>query len=129
MYCVTPTPLSNLSSVCLSNSSLTQEAKKLADQIRTKGNDYFKKGEYFEALWKYEHALFLCRSYPPLKDDAAALHSNIAAVCLKFGTARRVDLLNPSKFPPSIMLWFVYTQQHATEAINRNPPPKIASKV
>ncbi len=82
-----------------------------------------------EALWKYEHALYLARAFPELKDDAASVHCNIAAVCLKLGTTGRVDLLDASRIPTSIILWFVYTQQNCTEAIDFNPPRSTLAKV
>ena len=108
---------------------IIQESKRLADEIRKKGNDLFKKEVYYDALWKYEHALLLCRPFRSLNDDVAALYSNIAAVCLKLGNGNRADLLDPSKFPPKAILWYVFTQQHATAAISLNPSPSIACKV
>ena len=93
------------------------------------GNESFRRGDNFDALWKYEHALLLCHSYPSLKADTAALHSNIAAVCLKLGDVGSEDLLDPQQYPPSHVLWYAFTQQHASEAITLCPEAKILHKV
>ena len=93
------------------------------------GNESFRRGDNYDALWKYEHALLLCHSYPSLKADTAALHSNIAAVCLKLGDAGSEDLLDPQQYPPSHVLWYAFTQQHSSEAITLCPEAKILHKV
>lgn len=106
-----------------------QEAQRTAAEMKTSGNESFRRGDNYDALWKYEHALLLCHSYPALKADTAALHSNIAAVCLKLGDAGSEDLLDPQQYPPSHVLWYAFTQQHASEAITLCPEAKILHKV
>ena len=101
----------------------------MATEMKVRGNESFRRGDAFDALWKYEHALLLCHSYPSLKADTAALHSNIAAVCLKLGDAGSEDLLDPQQYPPSHVLWYAFTQQHASEAIVLDPEAKILHKV
>ncbi len=109
--------------------TIFQDAKEISEKMKNSGNNYFKRGDHWEAIWKYEHALFIARSFPQLKEESALLHCNIAAACLKLGKDDRSDLLEGSMFPPSTILWFVYTQQHTTEAINFNPSNSILCKV
>ena len=107
-----------------------QEALKLVLTIKGFGNECFRRGENYDALWKYEHALLLCYTYPhQLSSEKAALHSNIAAVCLKMGDSRDESLLDPQQFPPSHVLWYAFTQQHSSEAIALAPEAKILHKV
>ena len=97
--------------------------------MKKRGNESFRRGDNYDALWKYEHGLLLCHSYPSLRPEKAALHSNIAAVCLKLGDSGDDALLDPQQFPPSPVLWYAFTQQHASEAITLKPEPKILHKV
>lgn len=97
------------------------------------GNEAFGKGDNYDALWKYEHALLLCHSYPSLKADTPTLHCDIAAVCLKLGDAESEDLLDPRRYSPqlpcSYVIWYAYTQQHASEAITLCPNTSILHEV
>lgn len=106
-----------------------QEAQGVAAEMKRQGNESFRRGDNYDALWKYEHALLLCHSYPSLRADTAALHSNVAAVCLKLGDAGSEELLDPQQYPPSHVLWYAFTQQHASEAITLSPEAKILHKV
>ena len=106
-----------------------QEARAIAQKIRKCGNESFRNGNNYDALWKYEHALLICHGYSTLKMDTAALHSNIAAVCLKMADSQDEDLLDPHQFPRSHILWYAFTQQHASEAISLRPGAKILYKV
>ena len=95
-------------------------------EIKRRASGSFESGDNYDALWKYEHALLLCHSYPwSFKADMAALHSNIAAVCLKMGDFGNEELLDPKLLPPnarsrsvcSQVCWYVFTQQHTSKAL------------
>ena len=101
----------------------------IASKIRKCGNESFRNGDNYDALWKYEHALLICHGHSTLKMDIAALHSNIAAVCLKMADAQDHGLLDSGQFPRSHILWYAFTQQHASEAINLGPGSKVLHKV
>ena len=113
---------------------MIQEAQNRAAEIKARGNESFKKGDNYDALWKYQHACLLYNNYPSLKADTAVLHSNIAAACLKLGDAKREDLLDLKQYPPSCchplrVLWYAFTQHHASEAIKQGSEPRIIQKV
>lgn len=102
--------------------------------MKDRGNKSFKNGDYYDALWKYQHACLLCCNYSSLKTDIAVLHSNIAAACLKLGDAKKRDLLDPLQYPttcchPLYVLWYAFTKHHASEAIKQSSEPKIKQKV
>ena len=98
------------------------------------GNDSFKRGDYYDALWKYEHACALCYKYSSLKADTAVLNSNIAMACLKLGDAKKVDLLDTQQYPstcchPLYVLWYAFAKCHASKAIKQGSGQKIKQKV
>ena len=102
--------------------------------MKDHGNNSFKKGNYYDALWKYEHARLTCHQYSSLKADTAVLHSNVAAACLKLGDAKRMDLLDPLRYPPTCchplyILWYAFANHHASEAIKQGSEPNIKQKV
>lgn len=98
--------------------------------MKKKGNESFKRGDYFDALWKYEHSLNLLRALPDVDKYMAAIHSNISAACLKLGDDRRSDLLVDDFFPYNHqIMWYGFSKQHAEKALTLNPDPKIAHKV
>ena len=94
-------------------------------EIKKHGSESFGKGDNYDALWKYENALLLCRGYPSLKADVAAIHSDIAAVCIKLGDSENEELLDPKLFSQSVnshsicsqVCWYAFTQQHASKAL------------
>ena len=51
--------------------------------LREEGNAEFKKGEYSNAIRIYETALQICEAHG-FEENAATLHSNAAAVYLKW---------------------------------------------
>lgn len=99
-----------------------------------KGNESFKNGDYYDALWKYEHTCFLLNAIVILKEEVdaclAIIHSNMSASCLKLGDDGRVDLLHsPEGIPIHQLMWYGYAHQHAHQALGLEPGPKIAWKV
>ena len=108
-------------------------------EIKKHGSESLGKGNNYDALWKYENALLLCNSYPSLKADAAALHFDIAAICIKLGDSSNEELLDPKLFPPSVanshsicsqVCWYAFTQQHASKALaGLDPESEIQHQV
>lgn len=102
--------------------------------MKDRGNQSFRKGDYYDALWKYQHACLLCSKYSSLKTDTAVLHSNVAAACLKLGDAKRIDLLDPRQCSPLCchplyVVWYAFAKHHASEAIKLGSEPKLKQKV
>lgn len=83
-----------------------------------------------DALWKYDHALLLYYSYPSLKGEAAAVHSDVAEVCLKMGDslgAVSQDLLNSSL---TQLTWYKLSLQHTCKAFSiLDPQSEILHEV
>ena len=94
------------------------------------GNESLSKGDNFDALWKYEHALQVCNNHPSLKPTTAAIHSDIAAACINLGdlATGREDLLDPKQYSQTItagtvfitsqVRWYTFAQQHAFKAVS-----------
>lgn len=100
--------------------------------MKDTGNTCFKKGDYYDALWKYEHSLTLLDSLEQssVEEMVATLHSNIAACCLKLGDQGRTDVLHSEEgFPVHLIMWYGFGHQHAHQAILLDPKPQIAQKV
>lgn len=101
--------------------------------MKERGNESFKRRDYFDALWKYQHSLTLLASdllYVDPIETMAIVHSNISACCLKLGDDGRIDLLrNVEGFPIHQIMWYGFSHQHAHNALLLNPPPRVASKV
>ena len=100
--------------------------------MEERGKESFKRRDYFDALWKYQHSLNLLAS--PLVNciiTMAAVHSNISACCLKLGDDGRIDLLRSVEGFPNHgqLMWYRFSHQHAQKALLLDPPPKVASKV
>ena len=103
-----------------------------AEEMKRRGNQSFKSGDYFDALWKYEHANALLDSFEFLKveEEMAILHSNISASCMRLGDQDRVELLHSMEgFPNHQIMWYGYSHQHAHSAISLEPSIKITCKV
>ena len=92
-----------------SNLGSVQEAKMCADQIKSVGNDRLKQGDYYDAIWKYSHALQLCLERPGLNKEAAIVQVNCALACLKLGHS-----LRPLLAPPQMNFWYAaaYGSRH-----------------
>ena len=106
--------------------------------MKEKGNESFKNGDHFDAMWKYVHSYSLLHSIqtpvPALIVDAnkarAVLHSNMAACCLKLGDKDRTDLLRSlDGSPVHRTMWYGHANQQAHLALCLKPNPNIASKV
>lgn len=105
----------------------------IAGMVKDTGNECFKNGDFYDALWKYEHSYLLFDSMEIMKEgvdtNKAVLHSNIAACCLKLGDDGRVELLrNLDVFPNHQIMWYGYAHQHSHQAIEYDPPRKVAWK-
>lgn len=98
------------------------------------GNDSFKKGDYYDALWKYEHSCLVLNAIGILKEEVdgilAVVNSNMSASCLKLGDDCRVDLLHsPMGIPIHQIMWYGFAHEKAHQALALEPVPKIAWKV
>ncbi len=101
-------------------------------ELKTLGNESFLKGDYYDALWKYEHSLLVLTEFRELDKVKPAVHCNIAASCLRLGDDDRVDLLFRNEEYPTVVhqiMWYGFSHQHAHEALIAKPGPKIAHKV
>jgi len=105
-------------------SGSVQEAKMCADQIKSVGNDRLKQGDYYDAIWKYSHALQLCLERPGLNKEAAIVQVNCALACLKLG-----DSLRPLLAPPQMNFWYAAAYGHANGSIFLDPGSDIVYKV
>ena len=98
--------------------------------MKKRGNESYEKGDYYDALWKYEHCLHVLLMFPQLRHFMPAVHSNVSIVCLKLGDSGRTDLLLCSNaFPAHPIAWYGFSYQHAHQALELEPEPKIAHKV
>ena len=50
--------------------------------IREAGNDSLRRGNPYDALWKYSHAMVLCKDHDLPTDMVATLQGNCAQACL-----------------------------------------------
>ena len=110
---------------------ILQEATVLADIIKQEGNESFKRGDFYDSLWKYEHSLTLLSFYPTLSANMPVILCNIAASCLKLGDEGRGDLIKEMhlKLLMNEGTWYLYCSQYATQALVLDPGAKIAYKV
>lgn len=110
---------------------ILQEASVLADRIKKEGNESFKRGNFYDALWKYEHSLTLLSFYPKMSVNMPIILCNIAACCLKLGDEGRGDLIKEVHLKCFMNegTWFLYCSQYATQALSMKPAAKIAHKV
>ena len=100
--------------------------------MKERGNECFKKGDYFDALWKYEHSRMILDAleHSPVPEMKAVVHSNIAACCLKLGDDDRIDLLHSDEgFPIHQIMWYGFSHHHADQSLALNPIPRVAQKV
>ena len=82
-----------------------------------------KQGQYYDAIWKYHHALGLCHQWGLIK-EMAVLHGNTAQACLKMG-----DGFNPMDSPPQMAIWYMEGYKHACGSIQLDPGSDIVYKV
>ena len=109
--------------------SLRQVARQLVEDIKAAGNESFKNEDFYDALWKYEHALQLCRVHSALEGEMATLHCNCSMACLKLGDAGSIDLLDADSIPQMETMWYSFSQQHSCRCLDFKPSVKIAHKV
>ena len=95
-----------------------------ADQIKSAGNDRLKQEDYYDAIWKYSHALQLCLERPGLSKEAAVIQGNCSLACLKLG-----DSLRPLLPPPQLNFWYAAAYGHANGSIFLDPGSDIVYKV
>ena len=90
--------------------------------ILESGDKSFELEDFYDALWKYEHAIKLAKSCSSLKTREPLAVSNASHSCLRLGDAevagerRRVH-------------WYYYGYRHADSALSVEPSPSVASKV
>ena len=82
-----------------------------------------KQGQFYDAIWKYSHALELCRERGLIK-EMAVLHGNTALACLKMG-----DCFKPMDLPPQMAIWYTAGYSHACGSIQLDPGSDIIYKV
>lgn len=105
----------------------------VTEMMRNDGNQSFKNGDYYDALWKYEHAIQLLDSsleHSNADEEKAILHSCISTSCMELGDKDCIDLLHSVEgLPIHQIMWYGYSHQHAHSAIALAPYAKIAYKV
>ena len=52
------------------------------EAIKKAGNENLQNGKPFDALWKYSHALIVCREWKLPKNTESAIVANCALACL-----------------------------------------------
>lgn len=83
------------------------------------------KKDYFDALWKYEHALDILGSFPLLQDTAAVILCNAAQCCLKLGNAERSDVI----MYKDEILWYGFCSTYSSMALKHTTDSEIIIKV
>lgn len=81
-----------------------QEAERLVDEIKVAGNNSLRHGDNYDAIWKYNHALVLCRDHHLPLPKVAIIHSNCAQACLN-------------------LKYYLQAHSHADSAIKCDPDP------
>lgn len=87
-----------------------QEAERLVDEIREAGNNSLRRGNNYDAVWKYNHALVLCRDHHLPLPKVAIINSNCAQACLN-------------------LKYYPQAYSHADDAIKCDPHSVILEKV
>ncbi|CAI8033054.1 hypothetical protein GBAR_LOCUS18641 [Geodia barretti] len=88
----------------------TKGAELLVDQIKEAGNNSMKTGNHYDALWKYNHALVLCRDHKLSGRRVSVISSNCSQACLH-------------------LTYYLDAFSHASDAINNDPSSPILYKV
>jgi tetratricopeptide (TPR) repeat protein len=79
------------------------------DKIKEVGNHRMKTGNHYDALWKYNHALVLCRDHKLAGQRVSVISSNCAQACLQ-------------------LKYYLDAFSHASDAINSDPASPILYK-
>ncbi len=66
----------------LTTSLPLQEATALVHEIKDHGNEALKRGNSYNALWKYYHALLISQTCPLHPNLVAVINGNCAQACL-----------------------------------------------
>lgn len=124
--------IKRLYTMSIPSSSFVQEAHNILSRIKKHGNESLQKGESYEALWRYEHALLLCDRHSSLRFDAVALRCNIAKICLKMGDEGNEEFLE--QLDPSAtyladicshcqVRWYVFAYSNSCAAFSGHSIP------
>ena len=93
--------------------------------IKTKGNESFKEKNYYDVLWKYDHAIRLLHAFPSLNCTVALILCNAAMSCLKLGETKQIDLIQNK----DEACWYCFGFLYANFSLYFNPAPEVALKV
>jgi tetratricopeptide (TPR) repeat protein len=91
------------------NITTKAQAELLVDKIKEVGNHRMKTGNHYDALWKYNHALVLCRDHKLAGQRVSVISSNCAQACLQ-------------------LKYYLDAFSHASDAINSDPASPILYK-
>lgn len=89
---------------------MLQGAERLVDEMREAGNRSMRQGDHYDALWKYNHAIILCREQEVSPPKTAIVNCNCAQACLK-------------------LKHYIQAFKTATTAIKTDPKSSIIHKV
>jgi len=90
--------------------------------IQKAGDSCLEINDFYNALWKYEHAKELVKSCSSLERYRPFAMSNAALTCIRLGDAE-VTSINRRVY------WYYHGYRHADSALSINPSPDVASKV
>ena len=80
------------------------------DEIKEAGNESLRRGDNYDALWKYNHALVLCRNHNLPLPKVAVVSSNCSQACIN-------------------LKYYMDAFSHADHAIRTDPLSNIVHKV
>ncbi len=90
-----------------------------------KGDESLEKGDFYDSLWKYEHAINMVDTHPLLATDKTRALIRAALACLRLGEADSDELNEHGESS----CWFYYGYQYANTSLSHNPDPAMVSNV
>ena len=102
-----------------------QEAGCVYAAVKERGDESFEKGDYYDALWKYEHACRLAGNHPSLANSIPSVQCSAAVSCLKLGDSNCGSLIEHKDSAH----WYYFGYQHADAALSLSPTAEVACKV